>query len=225
MTLFIDIEHPERAEPLCLMCGSGFEVLRTDATGVEVYGKSYRGKDYLLFPLDFSPVDAGVLAVGVPSEYQEWFMERGMDGARVVFSTPHGAPFFSDMPEEFHSSAGYLRVKDAAAIHIELDRLEPGATAQETCACGHEHAAAAEHCTARACGHEAHGGQAAHGGHEARSDRELAGRIRDAAKELNVLLDIAAREGLLVRLALGEDDASPEAVGRRLHVAGIFRPL
>ena len=129
MTLLIDIEHHSQAEPLRLMCGSDFEVLRTDATGLEIYGKSHQGKEYLLFPLHFHPLEAGVLAVRIPAEYHEWFMDRGMDGARIIFSTPHGSPFFPDMPEEYHSSTGYLRIKDASSMRVELDRAaarEPG---------------------------------------------------------------------------------------------------
>ncbi len=242
MTLLIDIEHPEQAEALRLMCGADFEVLRVDATGLEVYGKAHQGKDYLFCPLAFRPAEAGFLAVHMPSEYEEWFMERGVDGARVVFSTPQGRACFPDMPEEYRSNAGYLRVGKDAALHVELDRLEPGtkdwsrpceeeaapgkddtaplspcenAPAPETnasCAC------AAMHATVQGEHAEATAGQAA-------ADRKLAAGIRAAAEELNALLNRAAQQGLLLRLSLDHDGQNAEHGGARVQINGIYRPL
>jgi hypothetical protein len=207
MTLLIDIEHDKYTEPLRLMCGSDFEMLRTDATGLEIYGKSHQGKEYLLFPLHFRPLDAGVLAVRIPAEYHEWFMDRGMDGARIIFSTPHGSPFFPDMPEEYHSNTGYLRIRDASSIRVELDRLEPDLyrAARES---GEPEQTSGQ-------------GQASGPENTVSAERELAEAVRAKAAELNALLGLAADAGLLVRLALeGDGNGRP-----CLCIRGIFRPL
>jgi hypothetical protein len=246
MTLFIDIEHPEQTETLRLMCGSDFEVLRTDNTGLEIYGKAHRGREYLLFPLDFRPLDAGVLSVRLPAEYAEWFLERGIDGARISFSTAHGSPMFAEMPEEYWSSAGFLRIDNPASIRVELDKVEPGsaAGAHGECGCGHSHAEHADLHGARpdarfgenpcACGHDhgPAGRQAADSGQDepeetrGYSDRDMAEAIRAQTEALNELLRGAARMGLLVDLTLEREDGGAECGScQRIHTAGIFRPL
>lgn len=223
--MFIDIRRPDHDEPLLLMCGSDFEILRTDKTGLEIYGKAHNGREYLLFPISFKALDAGVLEVRVPTEYREWFMERCMDGARIEFGTPHGRPFFPDMPEEYCSSSGYLRIDGEGMTRVELDRLEPGDFPPEHddfepggCSCGHSHKE--ETPPAASCGCEGISGHG-HG-----LDVELAGAIRAAAEELNALLRAASAAGVSARLTLdGAPDESGVPVTQRVRVSAIFRQL
>lgn len=240
-TLLIEIDHPELSEPLCLMSGSTFEVLRKDMTGLEIYGMTHQGKEYLLFPMEFRPLDAGILGLGMPSEYREWFLERNVEGARIVFGAPHGTPFFPDMPEEYRSSAGTLRLTPTGEFKVELDRVEPGGHAfghdeecgDGPCSCGHDHphvhGHASEHAHKRKHGHEcAHGHDEA--APHAMSDKDLANAIRVRARALNELLDLAHKAGLVVELALEPDSGSTRPAGSRngprlVFVDGIFKPL
>jgi len=205
MTLLIDIEHDQHAKPLRFMCGSDFEMLRTDATGREIYGKSHQGKEYLFFPLQFQPLEAGVLAVRISGEYHEWLMEYDLDGARIIFSTPHGGPGFPDLPEEYRSSTGYLRVKDASSMRVELNQRELGRRDPDLFMAAPESGEPEQ----------------ASEPEKIFTERELAEAVRAKATELNSLLGLAAEAGLLVQLALEKDKNDRPC----LCIRGIFKPL
>ena len=110
-TLFLmEIFHPEHEESVCLMSGKGFEVLRVDKTGREIYGCSHGNKEYLLFPMTLGIVENGVLSVSASYEYDESCLDRKADGSRGVLSSPHGLPFLSDTQKKPLSATGVLRV-------------------------------------------------------------------------------------------------------------------
>ena len=216
-TLLVDIEHPDLDEPLYLMCGQDFCVLRTDNTGRDIYGFAHEGREYLLVPFSIEMADENRLLMTLPASYEEWFAGLGLDGARIRFSSPHGEPVFAHLPDEYRSGAGLLGIDDQGRIHITLDKADPalirvnrptGPKPASPCACGHDHH------------HEHDGTPPAHEHtdhqHEHRvrfqigmTDQELADTIRKRVDGLNLLLRQAAESGLEVDVTLATE-AAPE---------------
>jgi hypothetical protein len=124
MTLLMDIEHPESSGRIRLMCGPGFSFLRTDATGRDIYGFVHKGVEYLLLPLSFTISENNVLLMTIPAQYEEWFAQMRLHGARIRFSSPCGEPPFVAMPEECRSNSGVLRIDDEGVIAIVMDRTD-----------------------------------------------------------------------------------------------------
>ena len=221
-TLFVEIDRPGLEEPLRLMSGHGFSVLRTDNTGRDIYGCAHEGKEYLLFPLSFEQSSRDRLDMSIPASYEEWFMDMVADGAVIRFTTPWGEHVFVGMPEEYQSGSGILRIDGSGGVSVTMDKADPSRRAvardcekphrpedgakphvhDSACSChGHEHAGH-EHC------HEHHHGQAPHRhGTGVRvqvsmSDPELADAIRKRTEGLNLLLQQAAAAGLEVNISL-----------------------
>lgn len=118
--LLVEISH-ETAPSLYLMSGRDFEKLRQNPDGRDVYGVVHEEKEYLLFPLAFEKHADGVLALRMPACDDHLFSDR--DGHRVTFKSPQGDPYFSFMPEEYHTSTGILRLDADNKVTVELDRL------------------------------------------------------------------------------------------------------
>lgn len=227
-TLLIEIYSPDAAEPVCLMNGRGFDVLRKDSTGQEVYGLAHQGKEYLLFPLDFRPLDAGKLAVIIPSEYEDWFFDATVEGARIVFSSTHGTPFFAEMPEEYHSNTGILRFDGSGKATVLLDRVTQDRN-EADCACGHEHAHGHAPHDSCGCGQHSRSSLSFPPARvtQEESEREIAQKIRESAKELNVFLQRAAEVGLVVEADMEHvRAATPKAQDcLQIHITGVLKPL
>ncbi len=216
-TLLVDIEHPDLDEPLYLMCGRDFSVLRTDNTGRDIYGFAHEGREYLLAPFSIETADENRLIMTLPASYEEWFAGLGLDGARIRFSSPHGEPVFAHLPDEYRSGSGLLGIDDQGRIHISLDKADPACIRANRparpkpaspCACGHDHH---HNHDERSPAHEHTDHQ-----HEHRvrfqigmTDQELADTIRKRVDGLNLLLRQAAESGLEVDVALATE-AAPE---------------
>lgn len=195
--LLMEISYPHSDEALYLMSGHGFEVLRTDNTGREIYGVAHEGREYLFFPFSFKPLDAGILTICMPQEYEESCLDHRADGARIIFSAQHGTPFFADMPEEYQTNTGIIRIEKNGEMRVLLDKakeVEPP-SAQSACSCGHDHAHAHEHHHDDACGCAA----------PKQTDEQLAALLREKATALNLALRQAADAGLLTTLELTEE--------------------
>ena len=210
-TLLVDIEHPDLDEPLHLMCGQNFCVLRTDNTGRDIYGFAHEGKEYLLAPFSLEAAGENRLLMTLPASYEEWFTGLGLDGAHIRFFSPHGEALFAHLPDEYRSGSGLLGIDGQGRIHISLDKADPAlirasrpANSEPAgpCACGHKH-------------HHTHDGLPPSGlehadhQHEHRvrfqigmTDQELADTIRKRVDGLNLLLRQAAESGLEVDVAL-----------------------
>lgn len=235
-TLLIDIERPDAAASVSLMCGRDFTVLRTDSTGRDVYGLAHNDREYLFFPMEISMKEEGCLLLGIPAGYEGEILDSLVDGARIEFSSVRGVPYFAGMPEEYQSSSGIIRVDESGALHVHLDKLEPGAPvplpqevqddmAADACGCGgHQHgiASSPDH---ECCGRHGHHQQGLSDDKvfldvylKDLPDAKLASLIRKEASELNALLAIAKRAGLLAEITLepdgGEDGALKIAVNR-----------
>jgi hypothetical protein len=248
--LLMEIHLPEADEPLRFMSGQSFEALRNDPTGREVYGLAHKGQDYLFFPFSFRPLDAGVLAMQLPPEYDDHCLGDNPDGARIVFGSTQGMPCFPDMPDEFQSNTGVLQLDPSGNLRVLLDKIDParkeqepafgqggsepakpapGKPATEACGCGHDqakpHEQQADPC---GCGHHHHDHHHHHH-HEAHgpvpiADTELAALLREKAEELNAILFLAARAGLITELALDDNKDDP-AAPPHVRLSKIARPL
>lgn len=235
--LFIEIHGPEAEEPLRFVCGGDFDVLRTDATGMDIYGKSLHGCEYLLFPMDFRPVNAGLLQVQIPASFEDHPLSAQLNGARIHFKAAHGSPFFVEMPEEYWTDTGTLRINAEGHIIVELDKAEDGAAPGhnhdhdhgQSCGCGHHHGphhhqpagGHARHGQACGCGcEEAAPPTAPDGPAEAMNRRELAAAIRARCNDLNALLALAAKAGIQAELVL---DQTPD--GPRPRIVRIVQEL
>lgn len=208
-TLLVDIEHPDLDEPLHLMCGRDFCVLRTDNTGRDIYGFAHEGREYLLAPFSFETAGENRLLMTLPASYEEWFAGLGLDGARIRLFSPHGESAFPHLPDEYRSGSGRIGIDDQGRVHISLDRADPASIQPNRpaapkpaslCACGHDH-------------HHGHDGR--HHDHEhtdhqhehqvrfqiGMTDQELADTIRKRVDGLNLLLRQAAESGLEVDVA------------------------
>lgn len=119
-TLLVEIGHETAPDPLYLMSGRDFRKLRQNPDGREVYGVVHEGREYLLFPLAFEKRSDGVLALRMPACDDHLF--SGRDGHRVTFKSPQGDPYFSFMPEEYHTCTGTLRLDADNMVTVELDR-------------------------------------------------------------------------------------------------------
>lgn len=221
-TLLVDIEHPGLAEPLRLMCGRGFSVLRTDNTGRDIYGFAHDGREYLLVPFSFAADGENTLVMTIPATYEEWFGDMNMNGARISFASPHGEPLFVSLPEEYQSGSGVLGIDDRGVISITMDKADPAQRAafRDRCENGEEkRESGREHGATCACGHDHHGhdghgpcdhedGHARHQHEQAvrvhvgMSDQELADTIRKRIDGLNLLLKQAIASGLEVEIML-----------------------
>jgi hypothetical protein len=256
--LLMEIHLPEADEPLRFMSGQSFEALRDDPTGREVYGLAHKGQDYLFFPFSFRPLDAGVLAMQLPPEYDDHCLGDNPAGARIVFGSTQGLPCFPDMPDEFQSNAGVLQLDPSGNLRVLLDKVDPARKGQgafgaggsepakpeprkpatEACGCGHDHARPrekqADPCD---CGHHHHDRRHHHHhphhhhhhNHDAHgpvpiADTELAALLREKAEELNAILFLAARAGLITELALDDAKGDP-AAPPQVRLTRIARPL
>lgn len=121
-TLLFEIAHAESDKPLRLMCGHGFNVLRKDITGDEIYGVVHEGKEYLLFPLAFRKHEDGILSVEIPATGEEPFLSD-RDGHTITFKSPQGIPFFSEMSEAYRSCTGMLRLDADKNAFVHLDKV------------------------------------------------------------------------------------------------------
>lgn len=239
-TLLLEITHPDENEPLRLMCGHGFDVLRTDNTGREIYGLQHEGEDYLLFPLAVDRHDDNALAVTFPAAYGEFFDGWRTHGARVLLKSPHGIPYFPGIAEQFQSGRGMMRKDGEGGLTVILDPAEPGRAAKPSPEGEREHdgrdqsqAARSghgghhthpphgrnhggephEHGPGCACGHD-HGDEPHEHGMRERlilDDASLADAIRKRAEGLNLLLRQAADAGLVVEMSLEPSGQSGEA--------------
>lgn len=225
-TLLVDIEHPDLDEPLYLMCGRDFCVLRTDNTGRDIYGFAHEGKEYLLAPFSFEAAGENSLLMTLPASYEEWFAGLGLDGARIRFSSPHGEPLFTRLPDEYRSGSGRLGIDDKGRIHISLDKADPasaranrpaGPKPASPCACGHDH----HH------DHDGHHPAREHAEHQhehsvrfqiGMTDQELADTIRKRVDGLNLLLRQAAESGLEVDVTFAAETAPglPQVAVRKI---------
>lgn len=214
-TLLVDIEHPDLDEPLYLMCGRDFCVLRTDNTGRDIYGFAHEGREYLLAPFSFEAAGDNRLIMALPPSYEEWFTDLGLDGARVRFFSPRGEPLFACLPDEYRSGSGRLDIDDQGRVHVSLDKADPalinasrpaGPEPASPCACGHGH----HH------DHDKYDHDHGHADHEhehavrfqiGMTDQELADAIRKRVDGLNLLLRQAAESGLEVDVALAKESA------------------
>ena len=219
-TLLVEIERPVPAEPLYLMCGRGFSVLRTDITGRDLYGFAHDGKEYLLFPFSFAKNGGNTLSLNIPSTYEEWFMDMDMNGARIRFASPHGEPLFTHMAEEYRSGSGVLSIDAQGGISVTMDKADPSQPAAHPlpergkdqpnagyahhsgCACGQEHSH--DH---HAEAHVGHRHEQAVRLHLNMSDHELTDTVRKRVEGLNLLLLQAAVAGLEVDMAFAVNDA------------------
>ena len=236
-TLLVDIEHPGLTEPLRLMCGREFSVLRTDNTGRDIYGFAHQGREYLLVPFSFAADGENTLAMTIPPTYEEWFMDMNMDGARISFASPHGEPLFVSLTEEYQSGSGVLGIDDQGGISITMDKADPARRAAFRARCGNgeeKREAGREHGAPCACGHDHHGHDGhgpcnhedghAHSQHEkavrvhvGMSDQELADTIRKRIDGLNLLLKQAIASGLEVDIMLmGDSGTSSDATSAPL---------
>lgn len=161
--LLMEIHYPDGSESLYLMTGQGFELLREDKGGREVYGVRHRDREYLFFPFSFKPVDAGVLSLHMPPEYEEHCLGHKADGARIVFGSLHGVPFFPEMPDEYKSNSGRIAVDGSGRVRVLLDKLEEGLSpfAGHSCGCEQDHHGTHAHQTptegdGHGCGHGRH---------------------------------------------------------------------
>ncbi|MDR2489290.1 MAG: hypothetical protein LBD42_07350 [Desulfovibrio sp.] len=245
-TLLVDIEHPDSSGRLQLMCGSGFSLLRTDATGRDIYGFTHEDREYLLIPLSFAIHADNRLAMTIPTLYEEWFADMRMDGARIRFTSPHGEPLFAALPEEYRSDSGVLRIDADGTVFIIMDKADPAHNAKRVPERESYHearrddaSASAGHSRARGHGHHGHVG-CGHSSHKAgsrtpspsyalisMSDQELADTIRKRVERLNMLLKQAAAAGLDVDILLApgcksENDTAGHPL---LTVRGISRSL
>lgn len=230
-TLLVDIEHPGLAEPLRLMCGRGFSVLRTDNTGRDIYGFAHEGREYLLVPFSFAADGGNTLIMSIPATYEEWFEGMNMDGARISFASPHGEPLFASLPEEYQSGSGVIGIDGQGVISIAMDKAAPARRAAfrahceigeekreakrehgATCACGHDHQRHGGHEHAEhEDGHARHQHEQAVRVHVGMSDQELADTIRKRIDGLNLLLKQAAASGLEVEIVLMGNDGADDA--------------
>jgi hypothetical protein len=221
--LLMEIHLPDADEPLRLMSGQGFEALRTDNTGREIFGLAHNGQDYLFFPFSFRPLDAGVLSMNLPPEYDEHCLGENPDGARIVFGSTNGTPVFAAMPEEYHSSSRTQRQDANGAIRVLLDKVDPHQVTRDHdgdgCACGHHHAGKPE---VKAAAGEDHPHDRQEHGHGPIPDADLAALLRKKARELNAALALASEAGLSARLAVVESD---ESNGPQVRVVSVARML
>lgn len=249
--LLIEIHYPDGSDALYLMTGQNFELLREDKGGREIYGLRHNEKEYLFFPFSFKAVSAGVLSMHMPAEYEESCLDKKADGARIVFGSTHGVPFFPEMPDEYQSSSGTIKVDDAGMVRIMLDKAEEGhaPSIRQDCGCGHAHhmpglhpdTAHAGNC---ACGHghEAHAHKAENGQARGRlggetdgcccgsrypSDEKLAENIRIAAETLNMALRSGHAAGLCVFIGSSPHGRKGRDSGEcpQVHIRQIARPL
>ena len=239
--LLIDIHFPDGSESLRFMTGRDFEMLRQDKNGREIYGLRHNEKEYLFLPFSFKPVDAGVLSLRLPPEYEESYLDHRAHGARIVFGSVHGVPFFPEMPDAFQTNTGKIDIDASGAVRILLDKAEPGnhPGVNHDCGCGHEHHSALGPDSERhhgdcGCGNDGHGGHGHVEGHShveecgCRShdvndanDAELASEIRLAAKILNATLRLGHKAGLSIHVDADEDGEKCPQV----RIRQIARPL
>lgn len=246
-TLLMDIEHPGLTEPLRLMCGCGFSLLRTDSTGRDIYGFAHQGREYLLVPFSFATDGENRLIMTLPAMYEEWFENMNVSGARIHFASPHGEPPFAALAGEYQSGSGMLDIDGQGVVRITMDRADPALHASdracggrteeseearsghsETCACGHRHQdSGGSGPAAPAGGHAQHHHEQAAIIRVSMNDQELAGAIRKRTDGLNLLLKQAAASGLEVELAfIRNNEADYDAPGHPLlAVKKIARPL
>ena len=239
--LLMEIHYPDGSDSLYLMTGQGFEMLREDTGGREIYGLRHNEREYLFFPFSFKPVDAGVLSVHMPPEYEESCLDSRADGARIVFGSVHGVPFFPEMPDEYKSSSGRIRIDASGRVRIHLDKLDPEhavfSEIDGTCCHGHSDSHGQQndghhdHC---GCGHgsplsDRHKNRTAPGcGCEngTMTDEALARNIRHAADALNEALRLGVRSGLAIRIGtLSECGKEDSEKLPQVHILQIARPL
>lgn len=244
-TLLMEIQYADSSESLYLMTGQGFEMLREDKGGRELYGVRHKGREYLFFPFSFKAVEAGVLSLHMPPEYEESCLDRKADGARIVFRSLHGVPFFPEMSEEFQSNTGIIRMDASGLVHVHLDRAGEGETLPEAdestgdvCGCGHHHSHAGGHHAEHMYGghhceeghHDHHGehhccGHGRHGAHHHHADEALAAQLREAADNLNKVLGQAFDAGLIIRLGLDSHGERKRDECPQVVISQIARPL
>lgn len=227
-TLLVDIEHPDAAEPLRLMCGRDFTVLRTDNTGRDIYGFAHEDQEYLLVPFSFETTGENTLAMRLPASYEEWFMDLNVNGARIRLRSPHGESLFTHMPAEYRSGTGVLNIDQEGRIAVTIDRTDPahcaapgrsvtagnrekvqfqqfvsqsGGGHSASCACGHDHSSHGGHSDAGQEAHSRHQHEHTIRVHVGMSDPELADTIRKRVDGLNLLLQQACSAGLEVDLS------------------------
>lgn len=232
--LLMDIHYPDGSDSLYLTTGRGFEMLREDKSGREIYGLRHNDREYLFFPFSFKPVDAGVLAMQMPQEYEECCLDQRAHGARIVFGAVHGSPFFPDMPDEYKSNAGVISVDSSGSLRVLLDKVEPG-TPFGSCGCGcgdqaghgrGEKAAARSHGSERR--HPPFGTRGSCGCAGANtSDEDLAAVIRLAAEKLNAALRRGYEAGLCISVSAGADTMADndETTCPSVLISRIARPL
>ncbi len=194
--LLIEIDRPEAKEPLRFMCGPGFEFLREDKTGREIYGLMHGGKEFLFFPFTLNTPETGVVNLSFPSEYEDTCLDAGLDGARIVFHCLDREAFFGDPAKDGLCLAGILRVSSENGFSVLLD--QPGAMlfgAKDAC---REHKEPHKKDEIKECA-------CAQGGQDAR----LAASIREAEETLNQALKRAFAAGLTVEITLTRDAGAP----------------